>query len=68
MAAYYNKIDPYAAQRLRNLTAAGRILPGDAHERRIEDVYFDDLRSYTVPWRARVTYASIGIFSRAIFG
>lgn len=29
MAAYYNEIDPYAAQWLRNLIAAGHIAPGD---------------------------------------
>ena len=27
MAAYYNEIDPYAAQWLRNLMAAGHIAP-----------------------------------------
>ena len=29
MAAYYNEFDPYAAQWLRNLIAAGLIAPGD---------------------------------------
>lgn len=29
MTAYYNEIDPYAAQWLRNLIAAGHIAPGD---------------------------------------
>lgn len=45
--AYYNEIDPYAAQWLRNLIAAGRIAPGDVDERSIEDVHPDDLRKYT---------------------
>lgn len=29
MTAYYNEIDPYAAQWLRNLITAGHIAPGD---------------------------------------
>jgi DNA (cytosine-5)-methyltransferase 1 len=45
--AYYNEIDPYAAQWLRNLIAAGHIAPGDVDERSIEDVRPDDLRGYT---------------------
>ncbi|MDT4817537.1 C-5 cytosine-specific DNA methylase [compost metagenome] len=47
MAAYYNEIEPYAAQWLRNLIAAGHIAPGDVDERSIEDVHPDDLRPYT---------------------
>lgn len=35
MPAYYNEIDPYAAQWLRNLIAAGHIAAGDVDERRI---------------------------------
>lgn len=46
MAAYYNEIDPYAAQWLRNLIAAGQIAPGDVDERSIVDVRADDLRGY----------------------
>jgi hypothetical protein len=38
MAAYYNEIDPHAAQWLRNLIAAGHIAPGDVDERSIVDV------------------------------
>jgi hypothetical protein len=37
--AYYNEIDPFAAQWLRNLIAAGHIAPGDVDERSIEDVH-----------------------------
>ena len=47
MPAYYNEIDPYAAQWLRNLIAAGHIAPGDVDERNILEVEPDDLRSYT---------------------
>ncbi|WP_137971978.1 DNA cytosine methyltransferase [Pseudomonas sp. F(2018)] len=47
MAAYYNEIDPYAAQWLRNLIKGGHIAPGDVDERSIEDVHPDDLRPYT---------------------
>lgn len=46
-AAYYNEIDPYAAQWLRNLIAAGHIARGDVDERSIVDVHPDDLRGYT---------------------
>lgn len=47
MTAYYNEIDPYAAQWLRNLIAANLIAPGDVDERSIVDVSPDDLRGYT---------------------
>ena len=45
--AYYNEIDPYAAQWLRNLIQAGHIAGGDVDERSIVDVRADDLRGYT---------------------
>lgn len=45
--AYYNEIDEFAAQWLRNLIAAGHIAPGDVDTRSIEDVKPDDLRPYT---------------------
>lgn len=45
--AYYNEIDPYAAQWLRNLIAAGHIAPGDVDTRSIADVRPDDLAGYT---------------------
>jgi DNA (cytosine-5)-methyltransferase 1 len=47
VAAYYNEIDPYAAQWLRNLIAAGHIAPGDVDERSIVDVKPDDLIGYS---------------------
>ncbi|MEF3108832.1 DNA cytosine methyltransferase [Raoultella sp. WB_B2P2-3] len=46
-AAYYNEINPFAAQWLRNLIAAGHIAPGEVDERSIEDVTPDDLRGFT---------------------
>lgn len=46
-AAYYNEIDPFAAQWLRNLIAGGHIAPGEVDERSIEDVTPDDLRGFT---------------------
>lgn len=47
MRAYYNEIDPYAADWLRRCIAAGLIAPGDVDERSIVDVQPDDLRGYT---------------------
>ncbi|UCL84534.1 DNA cytosine methyltransferase [Pseudomonas sp. HS-18] len=61
-AAYYNEIDPYAAQWLRNLIAAGHIAPGDVDERSIEDVHPDDLRPYTQCH----FFAGIGVWSLAL--
>ena len=46
MAAYYNEIDPFAAQWLRNLVAQNLIAPGDVDTRSIEDVSPDDLKPY----------------------
>jgi DNA (cytosine-5)-methyltransferase 1 len=45
--AYYNEIDPFAAQWLRNLIKAGYIADGDVDERSIEDVVPNDLMGYT---------------------
>lgn len=47
IAAYYNEIDPYAAQWLRNLIQAGHIAPGEVDERSIVDVQPDDLKGFT---------------------
>lgn len=47
MTAYYNEIDPYAAQWLRNLIAAGHIAPGVVDERDIRDVLPSELTGYT---------------------
>jgi DNA (cytosine-5)-methyltransferase 1 len=62
MAAYYNEIDPFAAQWLRNLIAAGHIAPGDVDERSIVDVQPDDLRSYVQCH----FFAGIGVWSHAL--
>jgi DNA (cytosine-5)-methyltransferase 1 len=47
MTAYYNEIDRYAAQWLRNLIQAGHIAPGDVDARNIVDVRASDLAGYT---------------------
>lgn len=62
MAAYYNELDPYAAQWLRNLIAAGHIAPGDVDERSIEDVHPDDLKPYTQCH----FFAGVGVWSYAL--
>lgn len=61
-AAYYNEIDPYAAQWLRNLIAAGHIAPGEVDERSIEDVTPDDLRGFTQCH----FFAGIGVWSHSL--
>ena len=62
MAAYYNEIDPFAAQWLRNLIAAGHIAPGDVDERSIKDVAPEDLRPYVQCH----FFAGIGVWSHAL--
>jgi DNA (cytosine-5)-methyltransferase 1 len=47
MAAYYNEIDPYAAEWLRNLIKAGHIADGEVDTRSIVDVKPNELRSFT---------------------
>lgn len=46
MPAYYNEFDPYAAQWLQNLIAAGHLPPGDVDTRSIADVRPNDLLGY----------------------
>ena len=46
MTAYYNEIDPFAAQWLRNLIDAGHIAPGVVDTRSIEDVTPNDLTGF----------------------
>jgi DNA (cytosine-5)-methyltransferase 1 len=46
MSAYYNEFDPYAAQWLRNLIAAGHLPAGEVDERSIAEVQADDLRGF----------------------
>jgi DNA (cytosine-5)-methyltransferase 1 len=62
MTAYYNEIDPYAAQWLRNLIDAGHIAPGVVDERSIEDVKPDELREFTQCH----FFAGIGVWSLAL--
>lgn len=44
--AYYNEIDPYCSQWLRNLIKSGHIAPGEVDERSITEVKPDDLRGF----------------------
>lgn len=60
--AYYNEIDPFAAQTLRNLITAGHIAPGDVDERSIEDVHPSDLKPYTQCH----FFAGVGVWSYAL--
>lgn len=46
MTAYYNEIEPFAADWLRGLIAAGLIPAGDVDDRSIADVRPDDLAGY----------------------
>lgn len=62
MTAYYNEIEPFAAQWLRNLIAAGHIAPGDVDERSIADVSPDELVGYTQCH----FFAGIGAWSYAL--
>lgn len=61
-AAYYNEIDPFAAQWLRNLIAGGHIAPGEVDERSIEDVTPDELRGFTQCH----FFAGIGVWSHSL--
>ena len=62
MPAYYNEIEPYAAQWLRNLIKAGHIADGEVDTRSIIDVAPDDLRGFT---QAHF-FAGIGGWSHAL--
>lgn len=62
LPAYYNEIEPFAAEWLRNLIAAGLIADGDVDTRSIEDVKPDDLKQYTQCH----FFAGIGVWSYAL--
>jgi len=62
MTVYYNEVDPFAAQWLRNLISAGCIAPGDVDERDIRDVKPRDLSGYTQCH----FFAGIGVWSYAL--
>jgi len=60
--AYYNEIDAYAAQWLRNLIDNNLIAKGDVDERSIRDVAPDDLLGYSQCH----FFAGIGVWSHAL--
>jgi DNA (cytosine-5)-methyltransferase 1 len=60
--AYYNEIDPYAAEWLRNLIKAGRITPGVVDERDIRDIAPIELAGFTQCH----FFAGIGVWSYAL--
>ncbi len=62
MVSYYNEIDPYAAQWLRNLIDSRLIAEGDVDERSIRDVAAADLRGYTQCH----FFAGVGVWSYAL--
>lgn len=62
MAAYYNEIDCYAAQWLKNLISNGLIAEGDVDTRSIKDVTANDIKSYTQCH----FFAGIGVWSYAL--
>tara|TARA_R110000751_G_scaffold44052_1_gene101140 strand:+ start:3445 stop:4245 length:801 start_codon:yes stop_codon:yes gene_type:complete len=62
MAAYYNDIDPFAAQWLRELITKGHIADGEVDERSIEDVKPSELSGYTQCH----FFAGIGVWSHAL--
>ena len=62
MTAFYNEIDPFTAQWLRNLIDAGHIAPGVVDERSIWDISPNDLHGYTQCH----FFAGIGVWSHAL--
>lgn len=64
MTALYNEIEPFAADWLENLIAAGRIAPGVVDRRSIEDLDPDYVRRF----QQVHLFAGIGIWSAALRG
>jgi DNA (cytosine-5)-methyltransferase 1 len=60
--AYYNEIDPHAAQWLRNLISRGLIAPGEVDERSIQDIAPAELAGFTQCH----FFAGIGVWSYAM--
>lgn len=60
--AYYNEIDPYAAQWLRNLIKAKLIAPGVVDERSVSDVKPAEIKEFTQCH----FFAGIGVWSHAL--
>jgi len=59
---YYNEFDPYAAQWLRNLIAAGHLPQGEVDSRSIKDVRASDLNGFVQCH----FFAGLGGWSRAL--
>jgi len=62
VTAWYNEPDPFAADWLRNLIAAGHIAPGIVDERKIQDVEAFELLEFTQCH----FFAGIGVWSHAL--
>ena len=62
MTAYYNEIDPYAAEWLRNLIKAGHIADGVVDTRSVEDVTPADLKDFVQCH----FFAGVGVWSYAL--
>lgn len=62
MTAYYNENDPYCAQWLRNLIAAGHIADGIVDDRDIKEVQADEIREFDQCH----FFAGIGVWSHAL--
>lgn len=62
MTVYYNEIDPYAAQWLRNLIAAGHLAKGEVDERSITEIQPDDLLGFDQCH----FFAGIGVWGHAL--
>lgn len=62
MAAYYNEVDSFCVEWLRNLIAEGLIAPGDVDDRSIVEVQPSDLKGYT----QCNFFAGIGVWSHAL--
>lgn len=60
--AFFNDVDPYAAQWTRNLIAAGQLAEGVVDERSIRDLKPADVASY----RQCHFFSGIGVWSRAL--
>lgn len=60
--AYYNEIEPFAAQWLRNLIAAGHIADGVVDERSMADVKAKDLDGFTQCH----FFAGVGVWSHSL--
>lgn len=60
--AFYNEVDPFAAQWLRNLISEGLIAPGEVDERDVRDIAPNELTGFTQCH----FFAGIGVWSYAL--